>query len=128
MDTDTLLVGCAAGFSGDRTDAAAPVVRTLIARGRPACLVFETLAERTLALAQLRRLDDPQAGYEPQLEAMLGPVLADCLGHGIRIVGNFGAANPVAAARKIRRAWRWSPATISRGRPSGRCSRHDRAR
>ena len=31
----------------------------------------------------------------------LRPVLADCLAHGITIVGNFGAANPDAAARVI---------------------------
>jgi hypothetical protein len=104
-----LLIGCAAGFSGDRTDAAGPVVDTLIARlaeGPPqqrAFLIFETLAERTLALAQLRRRADPQAGYEPLLDAMLRPVLARCLAHGIRIVSNFGAANPRAAARHIAR-------------------------
>jgi hypothetical protein len=51
MAAEPLNIGCAAGFSGDRIDAAEPVVRTLIARGGPACLVFETLAERTLALA-----------------------------------------------------------------------------
>lgn len=98
---DTLLVGCAAGFSGDRTDAARPVVDTLIARGGPAVLIFETLAERTLALAQLARQRDPAAGYEPLLDALLRPVLADCLAHHIPIVGNFGAANPHGAARRI---------------------------
>ena len=104
-----LLIGCAAGFSGDRTDAAGPVVDTLIERlaggpaGQRAFLIFETLAERTLALAQLRRRDNPDAGYEPLLDAMLRPVLARCLAHGIRIVSNFGAANPRAAARHIAR-------------------------
>jgi hypothetical protein len=104
-----LLIGCAAGFSGDRTDAAGPVVDTLIARlaagpeGQRAFLIFETLAERTLALAQLRRRADPDAGYEPLLDDMLRPVLARCLAHGIRIVSNFGAANPRAAARLIAR-------------------------
>lgn len=96
-----LLIGCAAGFSGDRTDAARPVVDTLLARGGPACLIFETLAERTLALAQLARDANPDAGYEPLLDELLRPVLADCLAHGIRIVGNFGAANPRAAARRV---------------------------
>ncbi|HVL55166.1 MAG TPA: acyclic terpene utilization AtuA family protein, partial [Burkholderiaceae bacterium] len=101
MANAPLLIGCAAGFSGDRSDAAPPVVRTLIRRGGPAFLVFETLAERTLAAAQLSRRGDPDAGYEPLLDAMLRPVLADCLAHGIRIVGNFGAANPPAAARRV---------------------------
>ena len=96
-----LLVGCAAGFSGDRTDAALPVVQALIASGQPAVLIFETLAERTLALAQLARRTDPDAGYEPLLVDLLRPVLAQCLAHGVRIVSNFGAANPYGAARRI---------------------------
>ncbi len=101
-DLPPLLIGCAAGFSGDRTDAAAPVVQALIASGLPAVLIFETLAERTLALAQLVRRSQPDAGYEPLLDELLRPVLAQCLAHGVRIVSNFGAANPLGAARRIR--------------------------
>ncbi|MGE8202570.1 MAG: acyclic terpene utilization AtuA family protein, partial [Variovorax sp.] len=71
--------------------------------GSRAFLIFETLAERTLALAQLRRRANPDAGYEPLLDDMLRPVLARCLVHDIRIVSNFGAANPRAAARHIAR-------------------------
>lgn len=97
-----LLIGCAAGFSGDRTDAALPVVRELIARQQPAVLIFETLAERTLALAQLARRAHPETGYEPLLDDLLSPVLGLCLEHGIRIVSNFGAAHPMGAARRIR--------------------------
>ena len=96
-----LWIGCAAGFSGDRTDAAGPVVETLASRGGAKFLIFETLAERTLALAQLARRADPEAGYEPLLEAMVAPVLGTCLEHRIRIVSNFGAANPKGAARRI---------------------------
>ncbi|HSW25063.1 MAG TPA: acyclic terpene utilization AtuA family protein, partial [Burkholderiaceae bacterium] len=97
-----LRIGCAAGFSGDRTDAAGPVVDALIAAGGPAVLIFETLAERTLALAHLAKRQDPAAGFEPLLEAMLGPVLARCLRGGVKIVSNFGAANPRGAALRIR--------------------------
>lgn len=103
-----LHIGCAAGFSGDRVDAAAPVVRTLIRLGGPAVLIFETLAERTLALAQLARRADAESGYEPLLPELLAPVLGDCLTHGIRVVSNFGQANPRAAARRILRLARES--------------------
>ena len=99
--TRVLCVGAAAGFSGDRTDAAGPVVDALIASGQPSVLIFETLAERTLALAQLARRHDPEGGYEPLLDDMLRPVLARCLEARVRIVSNFGAANPVGAARRI---------------------------
>lgn len=99
--SELLRVGCAAGFSGDRTDAAGPVVDALVRAGGPAVLIFETLAERTLALAQLARRSDPDGGYEPLLDELVAPVLARCLEHGIRIVSNFGAANPAGAARRI---------------------------
>jgi hypothetical protein len=98
---DVLNVGCGAGFSGDRLDAPPPVVKTLIARGKPAVMIFETLAERTLAFATLARRSNPDKGYEVLLERQLRPILADCLAHGITIVGNFGAANPPGAARAI---------------------------
>jgi hypothetical protein len=101
MSSIPLAIGCAAGFSGDRPDAAGPVVETLVARRQPAVLMFETLAERTLALAQLARRPNPDGGYEPLLDDMLRPVLGRCLEHGIRIVSNFGAANPPGAARRI---------------------------
>ncbi|HEX2011337.1 MAG TPA: acyclic terpene utilization AtuA family protein [Roseateles sp.] len=96
-----LRIASAAGFSGDRLDAAAPLVRELIALNGPAVLIFETLAERTLALAQLARRQDPDAGYEPLLDELLRPVLADCLAAGIPIISNFGAANPRGAAHRI---------------------------
>ena len=97
------LIGCGAGFSGDRTDAPVPVVAAMIASGRPGALIFETLAERTLALGQMARQNDPEQGYEPLLPEFLPPVLADCVNNNIPIIGNFGAANPQAAARLIQR-------------------------
>src|SRR5690554_3985966 len=99
---ESFRIGCAAGFSGDRVDGVGPVVRTLIETGGRT-LIFETLAERTLALAQLARNQNPEAGYEPLLDEMLRPCLADCLNHDIKIVSNFGQANPSAAARHIAR-------------------------
>ena len=100
-DAATLKIGCAAGFSGDRTDGAAPIVEQFARDGGPAVLIFETLAERTLALAQIARRSNPDGGYEPLLDELVGPVLATCLEAGIPIVSNFGAANPVGAARRI---------------------------
>lgn len=97
----TFSVGCGAGFSGDRVDAAVAVVKTLIRRGGPAALIFENLGERTLAAQQLTKRQNPELGYEPLMELELRPILADCLAHGITIVGNFGAANPQAAAKRI---------------------------
>ena len=55
---ERMLVGCGAGFSGDRLDAAVAVVRDLRGSGERSAIIFETLGERTLALAQLRRRED----------------------------------------------------------------------
>jgi Acyclic terpene utilisation family protein AtuA len=101
MADQTLAIGGAAGFAGDRVDAAGPVVEALVARGGPAALIFEMLAERTLALAQLARRQNPEGGYSPLLEPMVRPILRRCVEHGIAIVSNFGAANPQGAGRRI---------------------------
>ena len=101
MALDRVHIGCGAGFSGDRTDASGPVVDALAASGRPSYLIFETLAERTLALAQLDRRRDPATGYTPYLADFLRPILGRCRTSGIRIVANFGAANPMAAGRRV---------------------------
>lgn len=102
MLPDTVHIGAGAGFAGDRAGAALPVVEALAASGKPSFLIFETLAERTLALAQLtRQRVSAEQGYSAALEPLLAPVLAFCLQHNIRIVSNFGAANPPAAAAKI---------------------------
>jgi len=94
-------IGCGSGFSGDRTDGVPAVVDTLLRAGGQA-LIFETLAERTLALSQLAKNRDPEKGYEPLLDELLRPGMAACLRHGINIIGNFGAANPPAAARRVK--------------------------
>ncbi|MBH69470.1 MAG: hypothetical protein CMM58_14035 [Rhodospirillaceae bacterium] len=101
MPPSIVHIGCGAGFSGDRIDAAIPVVKTLTKRRGPKYLIFETLAERTLALAQKLRKKNPDLGYSPFLEDYVRPILKSCHESKIRIVSNFGAANPIGAARKI---------------------------
>src|SRR5262245_25313224 len=96
-----VFIGSAAGFAGDRSDAGGPVVATLAGHAGPRFLMYETLAERTLALCQLERRKNPARGYSPALDRLLTPVLKQCLAAGIKIVGNFGAANPPMAARRI---------------------------
>src|SRR5690242_14909589 len=96
-----VFIGGAAGFAGDRSDAGVPVVEALARCDGPRFLMYETLAERTLALCQLDKQHNPARGYSPALERLLTPVLKRCLESRIRIVGNFGAANPPAAARRI---------------------------
>ncbi len=96
-----VFIGCGAGFSGDRFDAASAVVDTLARCDGERFLIFEVLAERTLAIAQRLRLNNPDAGYSPYLDAYLEPILKKAKTHKIRIVSNLGAANPVAAAKRV---------------------------
>ena len=90
-------IGAGAGYSGDRIDPAVALAES----GRIDALVFECLAERTIALAQLRRSRDPAQGYDPLLEARMRAVLPACARHGVTIVTNMGAANPPAAGAAV---------------------------
>jgi hypothetical protein len=91
-------IGAGAGYSGDRLE---PAVE-LVEKGDLDYLIFECLAERTIALAQRARMQDPAAGYDPLLAERMRAVLAQCSEQGIRIVTNMGAANPLAAAAMVR--------------------------
>ncbi len=94
----TLRIGCGAGYSGDRIEPALELAE----HGDLDYLVFECLAERTIALAQQARMKDPALGYDPLLEARMLAVLTPCAARGIKIITNMGAANPLAAAAKTR--------------------------
>jgi hypothetical protein len=91
-------IGTGAGFSDDRIEPAVELAK----RGQLDYLVFECLAERTIALAQLRRLEEPDGGYDPYLRARMEAVLGLCFrGQRVRIVTNMGAANPIAGAQVV---------------------------
>ncbi|MEX3981157.1 acyclic terpene utilization AtuA family protein [Paraburkholderia sp. EG287A] len=87
-------IGAGAGYSGDRIE---PAVE-LAEHGALDYLVFECLAERTVAIAQQTRRHDPALGYDPLLEARMRAVLPVAVRKRVRIISNMGAANPRAAA------------------------------
>ncbi|RQV04347.1 DUF1446 domain-containing protein [Burkholderia cenocepacia] len=89
-------IGAGAGYSGDRIE---PAVE-LAEHGQLDYLVFECLAERTIAIAQQARRNDPALGYDPLLDARMQAVLPVAAVKRVRIVSNMGAANPRAAARR----------------------------
>ncbi|MEZ4897059.1 MAG: acyclic terpene utilization AtuA family protein [Saprospiraceae bacterium] len=94
----SIRIGCGAGYSGDRVDAAVE----LATYGKLDYLVFECLAERTIALAQQRRALDPEQGYDPLLEERIRACLPICARQGTKIITNMGAANPLAALAKVK--------------------------
>lgn len=98
----TLRIGSGAGYSGDRIE---PAVE-LAERGDLDYLVFECLAERTIALAQQARISDPAGGYDPLLSERMRrvlPFVGTETGRRLRVITNMGAANPVSAAVEVRR-------------------------
>lgn len=91
-------IGCGAGFSGDRLEPA----EILAEKGNLDYLVLECLAERTIALAQKRKQLNPELGYDPFLERRMRKLLPALSKNKICIITNMGAANPLAAAQKVK--------------------------
>jgi len=110
-------IGSGAGYAGDRIDPA----QDLAQRGQLNAMVFECLAERTIALAQLRRSADPNAGFDPLLAERMRAVLPACVAQGTTVITNMGAANPWPPGRPCwpwpanwgcpACGWPWSPVT-----------------
>jgi len=90
-------IGCGAGCSYDRLE---PAIE-LVERGDIDYIVFECLAERTIANNQQQKLKDPSKGYTPMLEARMRGILRQAKKNGIKIITNMGAANPNAAVELI---------------------------
>jgi hypothetical protein len=90
-------IGGGAGYSGDRIE---PAVE-LAEKGQLDYLIFECLAERTIAIAQQAKLGNPASGFDPLLNERMRAVLPFCRQKGIRIVTNMGAANPQAAGGEV---------------------------
>jgi hypothetical protein len=88
-------IGAGAGYSGDRIEPALELAE----HGALDYLVFECLAERTIALAQQERQRNPEAGYDLLLGDRMRAVLPICRARGVRVITNMGAANPREAAR-----------------------------
>lgn len=95
----TVRISAGAGYAGDRIEPALENIR----RGNIDYIMFECLAERTIALAQKDRAADPQKGYNRLLEYRMERVLPLLREHPVKIITNMGAANPVAAVEKVRK-------------------------
>ncbi|MGE0799563.1 MAG: acyclic terpene utilization AtuA family protein [Lautropia sp.] len=91
-----LRIGAGASYAGDRVEPATE----LAANGDLDYLVYETLAERTIALAQLDRIKNPDGGYNELLEDRFRAALPHCKRLGTRIVTSMGAANPIGAMKR----------------------------
>lgn len=95
----TVVIGGAAGMWGDAGHATAQ----LLATGRLDYLVYETLAEITMAIMTRAKQRSPELGYATDI---VSPILRDALPEigrqGIKVVTNAGGVNPQACAEALR--------------------------
>src|SRR3954469_2783297 len=94
-------IGGASGFWGD-SRVAAP---QLVASGQVDYLVFDYLAETTMAILAGARLKRPELGYATDfVDVAMRSVLADLAAKKIKVVSNAGGIHPracVAALEKM---------------------------
>lgn len=91
-------IASGAGYAGDRIEPAIDVMKN----GNIDYIAFECLAERTIAIAQAEKLKNPDKGYNNLLEDRFNKILPICKEKNIKIITNMGAANPIAAIKKIK--------------------------
>ncbi|MCP5282009.1 MAG: DUF1446 domain-containing protein [Rhodoferax sp.] len=91
-------IGGASGFWGD-SSVGAP---QLVAHGQINYLVFDYLAELTMAILAGARLKKPELGYATDfITVAMQSVLKDVVARGIRVVSNAGGVNPQACAAAL---------------------------
>lgn len=93
----TIRIGSGAGYAGDRVDPA----MELLEKGELDYIIFECLAERTIAIGQKNKQQNPDLGYNSLLEYRMEKILPLLSQKKVKMITNMGAANPKAAAKKI---------------------------
>ncbi len=93
-----LRIGGASGFWGD-SSVGAP---QLVASGQIDVLVFDYLAETTMAILVAAQRKNPEAGYATDfVDSAMRAVLPEVLQRGIKVVSNAGGVHPQACARAL---------------------------
>ncbi len=98
MVDKTVRIGCASGFYGDSQLAA----RQLVDKGGIDYLVFDYLAEVTMAILSRAKARNSDLGYAVDFVTVaMKDVLADCAAKGIKVVANAGGVNVPACIEAL---------------------------
>ncbi|XP_042017761.1 uncharacterized protein LOC121765622 [Salvia splendens] len=96
---EKVVIGCGAGFSGDRPAAALKLLQRV---DELDYLVLECLAERTLA-DRCRDVKSGGPGYDPRISEWMQMLLPLAVERGVRIITNMGAKSPYGAQEEVLR-------------------------
>ena len=100
MPKKMIRIGGASGFWGDSRLGAVQLVQA-----EPAIdyLVFDYLAETTMAILAAARLKKPELGYATDfVDSAMKSVLADVMAKGIKVIANAGGIHPEGCAQALR--------------------------
>lgn len=101
MSARTVRIGGGAGYWGDTANGP----EQLVLQGEVQYLVFDYLAEVTMAILAKARTKSPDAGYATDfVTQLIRPLAAEIAERKIRVIANAGGVNLQACARAIRAA------------------------
>lgn len=93
LSNKKIRVGCASGFWGDSAVAAPQLLKG----GKLDYLVFDYLAETTMAILAKMRQKKPDLGYATDFVAVTMTQIAEqCKTCGVKVIANAGGVNPLA--------------------------------
>jgi hypothetical protein len=97
-----LRIGGASGFWGDSSLGAPQLVNS----GLIDVLVFDYLAETTMAILAAAQRKNPEAGYATDfVDPVMRQVLPEVVKRGIKVITNAGGIHPQACARALAKRW-----------------------